>query len=490
MTNERDRSRFWWLSLTALAVGCFLCGFLPDISEATAAQFAPLVLLLIGLGSAALALTGKLNTHRAVLLLFAVGFVLRIFYVLYTPYTIRQHDVWYVTSGKGHMGYIQSIAEHLALPDTNQTWQFTHPPLHHILAGGLYRILSDVGLQAELIAEKLQFLTCFYSCALMAVCDRLFFRCGLNGAPRVAADAIIVFHPTFLLLGGCLNNDMLCLLLSVTSLLFFAAWWQEKTTAPLLWCGAFLGLAMMAKVSAALLAFPLAAAFVARLFTCDGKPTRLIKQYALFGAVSIPLGMWFPLRNLIRFGQPLVAVEALSPTANASQYLADIPAARRLFAFPASQLANPFQSWDEADPGCNVFLSLFKTSVFGEKEWTPRLVAFVLLAVSVVLALVAFVTLAWRSTGILLKPRKNGLDAVWFAFVAVSLVSFVSFCFTFPFICSQDFRYLAATLPFGALALGSLITSSNSRVLRGFLYGGIALFAISSALLYALPHTL
>lgn len=485
-----DRRLFWWLSLAALAGGCFLCGFLPDITEATAAQFAPLVLLLIGLGAAALALTKKLDARRAVLLLFAVGFVLRIFYVLYTPYTVRQHDVWFVTSGKGHMGYIQYIAENLALPDTNQIWQFTHPPLHHVLAGLLYRALSDGGLAPELIAEKLQFLTCFYSCALMVVCDRLFCRCGLGGAPRVAANAIIVFHPTFFLLGGCLNNDMLCLLLSVTSLLFFAVWWQERTTAPLLWCGAFLGLAMMAKVSAALLAFPLAAAFAARLFTCSGKPTRLLKQYALFGAVSVPLGMWFPLRNLIRFGQPLVAVEVLSPTANASQYLAGIPPMRRLFVFPLSQLTDPFQSWDEADPGCNVFLSLFKTSVFGEKEWAPRFVAFLLLAVSIALALVAFVALVWRSTGVLLKPRKNGLDAVWLTFTVVSLVSFVSFCFTFPFICSQDFRYLAATLPFGALALGNLITSSDSRAVRGFLYGGIALFAISSAALYALPHTL
>ncbi|MCQ2405050.1 MAG: hypothetical protein MJ083_03530 [Clostridia bacterium] len=490
MTNAKNSAAAPWLTLLVLALGCTLCGFLPDVSEATAAQFAPLILLLIGLCAAALALTKKLTARRAVLLLFAAGFVLRVFYVLYTPYTVRQHDVWLVTSGKGHMGYIQYIAEHLALPDTNQIWQFTHPPLHHIVAGGLYRILSDMGLQAELIAEKLQFLTCFYSCALMVVCDRLFCRCGLDGAPRAAANAVIVFHPTCFLLGGCLNNDMLCLLLTVTSLLFFAAWWQEKTTAPLLWCGAFLGLAMMAKVSAALLAFPLAAAFAARLFTCGGKPTRLLSQYALFGAVSVPLGMWFPLRNLIRFGQPLVAVEVLSPTANASQYLAGVPVARRLFAFPASQLINPFQSWDEADPGCNVFLSLFKTSVFGEQEWGHRFVAFLLLAVSVLLALVAFAVLLWRSTGIFLKPRKHELDAVWLAFCAVSLVSFVGFCFTFPFICSQDFRYLAALLPFGALALGNLATSSDSRVLRGFLYGGIALFAVSSALLYALPHTL
>ena len=489
-TEKQTSSRILWLSLVVMAIGCFLCGFLPDLSEADVALFAPVVLILIALCVVALALTKKLTVHRAVLLLFAVGFVLRIFYVLYTPYTVRQHDVWLVTSGKGHMGYIQYIAEHLALPDTNSVWQFTHPPLHHAVAGVLYRLLQTAGLEPALIAEKLQFLTCFYSCALMVVCDRLFCRCGLEKVARILADTVIVFHPTFLLLGGCLNNDMLCLLLSVTALLFFAAWWQEHTTAPLLWCGAFLGLAMMAKVSAALLAFPLAAAFVARIFTCKGNPGRLIKQYLLFGAVSVPLGMWFPLRNLTRFGQSLGYVAALSPRANASQYLADVSPAQRLIGFPLSQLTNPFQSWVEADPGCNVFLSLFKTSVFGEQEWGHRFFAFVLLLVSVALALVAFVTLLWRSTGIFLKPRKNGLDAVWLTLTVVTLLSFVVFCFAYPFICSQDFRYLAALLPFGALSLGHLYSSCKSRVTHGFLIAGIALFALSSALIYALPQTL
>lgn len=489
MTEKRiDRLHNVWLPLFALALGCLLCGFLPDISETDAAVFTPLLLALIGLVAVGMALTKKRNTRRAVLCLFAVGFVLRIVYVLYTPYTVRQHDVWLVTSGKGHMGYIQHFADTLALPDTNTTWQFTHPPLHHFLAGRLYGLLQNAGLKAELIAEKLQFLTAFYSCALMVVCDRLFCRCGLKNRSRVLANAVIVFHPTFLLMGGCLNNDMLCVLLSVTSLLFFAAWWQEETTAKLLWCGAFLGLAMMAKVSAALLAFPLAVAFIVRLVKQPKKSLRLLSQYGLFGAVSIPLGMWFPLRNLLRFGQSFGYVAALSPEANASQYLAGVPVAKRLFAFPASQLQNPFQSWDESDPGCNVFLSLFKTSVFGEKEWGYRLFSLLLLYVSIALALLAFATLVWRASGALCH-QKYASDGIWLVLTAVTLISFVSFCFAYPFICSQDFRYLATLLPFGALSLGHLFNSLKPRLLRGLLSGTVVLFAVSSAIVYALPHT-
>lgn len=484
---QNETTRFW-LALAAMALGCVLCGFLPDITEANARLFLPLVLALLVLLTVALALTKKLTASRAVLLLFAVGFILRIGYVLYTPYTVRQHDVWFVTSGKGHMAYIQHFAATLALPDTNRIWQFTHPPLHHFLAGRLYHILQAAGLEPALIAEKLQFLTAFYSCALMAVCDRLFVRCGLQNGARLLANTVVVFHPTFLLLAGSLNNDTLCLLLSVASLYFFAVWWQEKKTAPLLFCGACLGLAMMTKVSAALLAFPLAAAFLVRFIKGDRK--RLFKQYALFGAVSVPLGMWFPLRNLIRFDQSLGYVAALSPSANASQYLADKSAFDRLLRLPLSQLTNPFQSWDEADPGCNIVLSFFKTAVFGEKEWGGGAFAHLLLYVSIVLALSAFVTLAWRASSVLTPPRTHSLDGVWFALFAVTLCSFFAFCFAYPFICSQDFRYLATLLPFGALSLGHLFHSSKSRLWRGFQIAAVALFALSATAIYAFPHTL
>jgi len=477
-----------WAPLLLMAFGCLLCGFLPDISEATACRLAPLVLLPILLAATLLVLTKKMTTRRAVLLLFITGFVLRILYVLYTPYNVRQHDVWYVTSGKGHMAYIQHFADTLALPQTNRIWQFTHPPLHHFVAGQLYRVLQWVGLEPTLIAEKLQFLTAFYSCALMAVCDRLFVCCGLNRGGRVLANAVIAFHPTFLLLAGSLNNDTLCLLLSVTSLTFFAAWWQKKRTAPLLFCGAFLGLAMMTKISAILLAVPYAAAFLARFV--KGNRKRLFRQYALFGAVSIPLGIWFPLRNFVRFGQNPFYVGELSPTANASQYLAGISPVRRLLLLPLSQLQTPFQSWDANNPGCNIFLSLFKTSVFGEREWGGGIFAYLLLYVSIALALIAFVVLVRRSLTTLFTLRRHSLDDVWLLLTAVTLGSFILFCFSYPFICSQDFRYLATLLPLGALALGTLFYSSNSRFCRGLLIAAVTLFALSTTVVYALPHIL
>ncbi len=490
MTGRKERVKAVWLPLCAMMLGCLLCGFLPDITESTTRLVAPLLLVVLLLFGMILDYKKALTTDRVIWLLFAAGFILRIFYVLYTPYYVRQHDVWLVTSGKGHMGYIQYIAEHLSLPDTNRIWQFSHPPLHHLPAGLLYRLLSDIGLQAELIAEKLQFLTAFYSCALMVVCDRLFCLCELKKSGRILANTIIVFHPTFFLLGGCLNNDMLCLLLSVTSLTLFAAWWKQENTLALVLCGGALGLAMMAKVSAALLAFPLAAGLAAKAFAGTQKLSRLIKQVALFGVVSVPLGMWFPLRNLFRFGQSLGYVATLSPEANASQYLAGISAARRLFVIPTSQLTSPFQSWSADDPGCNIFLSLFKTSVFGEGQWGGGIVATLLLWVSIVLALLSFAVLIRRSCGILSRKPKNGLYAIWLLFTLITLSSFVIFCFAYPFICSQDFRYLAALLPFGALALGSLHTSSIPRPVCGLLFGGVALFALSSTILYAFPHTL
>ena len=248
-----------WLA-AGTAVLCLLGGAV-TLTGAAAAQVTAGVLIALTGAAALLALRGRLTAERACLLLLAAGILLRITYALYTGYGERQHDVWLVTSGKGHMAYIQYIAEHLSLPDTNRTWQFYHPPLHHILAGLLYRLLTACGAAAETAAEKLQLLTAFYSGAALIVSDRIAVRCGLQGAGRVTALAFLAFHPTGLLLAGSLNNDTLLWLLSLLTLLWLLRWQEAPTVSNSVWMAVWLGLSMMAKTSGVLLAPAIAFAF-------------------------------------------------------------------------------------------------------------------------------------------------------------------------------------------------------------------------------------
>lgn len=477
------------LSVFLISLGCLLCSFIPDQTTDTVAKIGICFLCGMIFILSYLILMNQLTWKRAIVLLLITGFVLRILYILYTGYRTRQHDVWSVEDRKGHMGYLQYIAANLSLPDTNETWQFYHPPLHHILAGLLYRFLEKAGMQPTLIAEKLQFLTMFYSCLAMLVCDRLFATLGLSDKSRFVADTVIVFQPSFLLIGGGLNNDMLFLLLALLSLLYFVKWWKTEKTHYLFFCALFLGLSMCAKLLGAILAFPYAFCFLWKLIEKikQHKVSHLLTQYVLFGAVSIPLGMWYPIRNLIRFNQSILYVPDLGT--GSSQYLGDVPILQRLFSIPFSQISYPYQCWGKADEpgkGFNVLLSLFKTSVFGEFKLGAGFWAYFLLFSFIAISLTAIGVLLWKCTDHY-ENSMNVLNGMWAILWISIFASYMLFVFRMPHICSQDFRYLSITLPVLAIFFAKAVDLSKKSWVKNLFLWVLLLFSLSSFMTYAIP---
>ena len=489
--DGRQRFLTTWLPLCLMAIGCFLCGTLlteaPAGQSGAVVQWTVLAAAVLGLITFGLWYAGKMTWQRFIFILLAAGFVLRIAYALYTGHTVRAHDVWSRNPDYGHLGYIRYIAHNLSLADTNVS-QYYHPPLHHILAGLLYRVLENGGMEDAAIAEKLQFLTMFYSCATMVVCDRLFAECKLSDKARALADAIIVFHPSFLQLGGDINNDMLALLLACTSVLFFVKWWNDDTrTGALALCGLFLGLSMMTKISGVMLAFPYAVAFLYKLGQQKKRLWPPIRQYLIFGLISVPIGMWYPVRNLPLFKQAFTYVPRLSDTS--SQYIGNYSVMQRLFTISSEQLASPYQ--EIKSYSYNIPLSMFKTSLFGEAVGSYSngmqggIWAHVLFFVSLILAAIALIYMLMNLRSKSLK--KDPLHLVWTVMWAVLMFSYVLFCFKYPHVCSQDFRYLVILLPVGALYLGKLLDENRSKLTNGLLTGLTGIFCFGSAMVYALP---
>lgn len=476
MERREPRIRTGWLSIFLLFAACVAGSCLPQTAVA-ARWWLCLGLLAVGLCAAGLALTRRMTAARAVWLLVAAGCVLRIGYALYTGYDERQHDVWFLDSGKGHMGYIRYIADNLALPDTNRVWQFYHPPLHHLLAGLLLRAETALGMPLPDAAERLQLLTAFYSCATMVVCERLLRALRVRPGGRCVAMAALCFHPTFFLLAGSLNNDTLLVLLSCGTLLYLIRWWRDPSLPNSLWMAVCLGLSMMAKTSGVLLAPAIALAFLKKLYDCREQSVKpLIGRMCAFGAVSIPLGMWYPVRNLIRFGQPLFYVPGIADT---DQYVGGIPAADRLWRIPLEQLASPYQDWTN---GYNIPLSALKTSLFGERDLQGGVWAYLLLGAAVALGLWALGGLA---VSLIRRPDRS--DAThWLLLAAggVTAMSYVVFCFAYPHICSQDFRYLTLLLPVGAAFLGRSFDRRENGWIRGGLVVLTGLFCLCSAVVY------
>ena len=107
------------------------------------------------------------------LMIFAVsaGVLMRLSYAAAYPAEDRQHDVF---DADGHLQYILRLADTWRLPDSNN-WQYNHPPLHHLLAAVWGQGIPMVWRNGSGAARRdAPVLTCFYSCAMLAVVYRIF----------------------------------------------------------------------------------------------------------------------------------------------------------------------------------------------------------------------------------------------------------------------------------------------------------------------------
>jgi hypothetical protein len=130
---------------------------------------------------------------------------------------------------------------------------------------------------------------------------------------------------------------------------------------------------------------------------------------------------------------------------------------------------------------------MMKTATFGEAAFNVGMVADILLYVNALLAVLAFGAMLW-----MLFSRKErdksvrywALAMTWLVLVA----SYIGFCFSYPDICTQDFRYIVPTLLTGSVFLGlmmdKLLGIKGGKILVGALMASVVLFCLCTAVTY------
>ena len=430
----------------------------------------------------------RLDSRSALTLTVAAGMVLRIGYMLNTPFYVRGHDVESLSSS-GHLGYIYTIYRTFRPPDTN-SGQFYHPPLAHLLSAVVargYAMLTHVS-DLDTIFEAARLVPCFASCALLIVCWRLFDELRFDDGARQLAMTVVAFQPTFFLLSASINNDMLMVFFFMTALLYTVRWHHRPTFRNILPLALSIGCAMSTKFSGALVAVITAAVFVIHLARNirTGQLFRLLGQYAVFAAVCVPLGLWYTVRNYLLFGQPPTYVLPVSMTSGL--YIGGHSLVSRFLSFPSSDLLSglycmPYHNFQ-------ILLYTVRCSVFGEFSFTHihDLFGAILLLSNALLILCSLAAMAY----IVARGRRTdnfarfGLFALWLILIA----SFIAFNIRFPFACTMDFRYIVPTVIVGAAFLGlarSRLQKRNGplpQTISTVLTTLTALFAIASAAFY------
>lgn len=429
-------------------------------------------------------------------LIFA-GFVMRVGYMLYTPAAVRSHDFGSLEKNSyGHFRYIYTIYSTGRLPDTNRV-QMYHPPLYYALSAVCMRLLQLLTgvTEPERLVEAAKLVSCAASCITLTTSKALCRELLLGDRATAVVLALLAFLPNFYLLAGRVNNDSLVICFMGLILLQTIRWYRDCSRKNTILLALFFGFGMMTKISCAVLAFFTGAVMLAALWRDAklGSVRNWLKQILLFGCIAIPFGMWYPIRNLLRFQQSLYYVPTPADV-NSRLYVGNVSLWDRFFLIPLRNLFSPLYNspWED----WNVELYLWKGSLFGEFSfsiisWIPKLLL-LLRGVLLLLSLVALAVCAFRSLFEVIKRTDKdrarqaffrlGLVLVW----GLTICSYLAFNLKLPFGCTMDYRYIVMAAIVEAVLLGDSLeqTWKGQRIWTAAVILATVAFSVVSVVMF------
>ncbi len=408
----------------------------------------------------------KINTRRMILIMFILGFLVRLAYIMAVSIHTKQHDAGSVEKMNGHLGYMAYLLYNRHLPDMDvrDVYQFYHPPLHHMIAAFWVKFQTLIGIKEENVWENVQLLTLFYSCCCMILSYKIFRQLGLKGKALVIAFAVVAFCPTFYILAGSINNDILSVTLMLGAILNTLYWYKKPTMGRILCIAVCVGCAMMAKLSGWLVAPAIAFIFLYVFFRHLKDWKTYLLQFGAFLIVCVPLALWWEIRNNITHGVPIAYILELSQ--NSEQYIGDIPVMKRLFDFSLFQfrdVGDQFTMYDGAYNEYNPLIALFKTSMFDELftvHYYPKIAGIntILFWTAVVLGVVGFVAMVWSFLSEYKDPKFGWVQKIFLGILYVTfMVSYYIFCIKFPHVCTENIRYAVPVIVIGAFFVGRAV---------------------------------
>ena len=371
-------------------------------------------------------------------ILLCIGILMRVGYMIYTPCNVRSHDLWELNENSyGHASYLlQVINGHL--PKTN-TVQFYQQPLYYILGAVVSRFINFI-LQtkdAYSMVDAAKTVSCMASCVSLIVSREIFRECGLAGRGLMRAMMLVTFLPVYFLSGGRIGPDALSGMFMMLVFWYTLKWLKKKDWKNTILLALFYGLGMMTKVSCATLAVFTALVFAGCLYqNCkDGTWKSLLGKYLVFGAISLPIGLWYSVRNYLLFSQPLAYVPVIGE--DSDLYTGGYSVFQRIFAVNVKNLfADPFAAvYDDY----NLPVYALKSSLFGEFHFDKmKGIASVLLFFAALLAVYCMIALIYQIG----FAKGDRMGRLCLTAAVIFYAGIVAFYLKLPYGCSMDFRYM------------------------------------------------
>ena len=420
----------------------------------------------------------KLTIERLFFLIFLVGVLLQLLYMLMTPINYRQHDV-NTGFNDGHDAYAWTLYSTGKLPtkvdgDGHLAYQFYHPPFNAFMQSTFMHfgkaMMSFMNFMAgkqlyqvdnqSAIFQTSEVLSTFYMNVAIYFGIKIAYKLKIENKFKVFAALFVSFFPASIILAGQVNNDPLCVMNCFIVIYFTIQWWEKPSYFNAAMIGLFTGLAMFAKLSGALIAVPAAVAYIIVLIQRIRKKEAyvpLIFQALIVFACALPLGLWFHIYAKIKFNQPFGFV--FSNLTNALYHGDKSFFARFINIFDFGDL---FRSlWGNTFVNYNVPNFMIKSAIFGEYGFSGSdamagfalVFNYIFVYCSLLLMVVYFI-----------KSGKEHLEMKIIAgtLVVSQLLAQLYFNIKMPYGCTMDFRYVVPII-LGFMILDALAFDKFSK---------------------------
>jgi len=339
---------------------------------------------------------------------------------------------------------------------TRPSYSTYHPILHFFLAATAIRFGEFFGFTKDVASEAAQIWFVFYMMWYGIICAKILAMFTTDKRIYLPCLAVVVFFPTYRAITGFFNNDCLLLALQAGVIYYSLCYYQNGGKRNLFYIFLFATLACLTKLSGILVLPFTAVAFLLRMKKYTNKQTFL--EVLGFGLLILAgISLWPLYQHFILH----VGLSYVPPQQHLS--LESYNLWERFSPLGAFLYEKMFYN----DFGINLWETMTKTALFGQWDFTLRgalIMPIITLMVWTYKILIAGVIGAIFYLGFKAKNK------VLFGLCLVLLISLISgqiaFVLTHPFMCNQDFRYVAVLPLIFMMIMAQFLVQSPPMVQR------------------------
>jgi len=392
----------------------------------------------------------KFNFRVIAIFIILIGITLRLILYTYTG------PIQYVYDIGGHLHYIQVIAEEKRIPKIDEGWGTYQPPSYYIASAAIKNFIDNYShALSNRILQQFNLLLSFASIVLGVA---LIISLLGNRWPAYLAALVSVSWPGFVLAAPRINNDSLFYFGALFCMFFAQRYWQTHKNSYVLLASAGVATALAAKSNGLVIFGTWAIIYILGSLRF-GKINSLRTLFLSISMIAVSIG----------FSNYRTAIDVFE--GKKSEFVGNIDgldkalivnntAGNYLYFDLRDYMLVPYANSRNDAGGRQYFWNFaLKTSLFGEFNLWDSPTGRVLAIILSVLALLIFGLALWGIIHIQVKEYPSLL------FVVFLFVALIYLRISYPYACSNDFRYIMPVLfPLAYFSMRGAQILLNSRI--------------------------